>query len=47
MQHSELIPIGIIPTHTEITIRDAIAGNDDGFVEYMVSFAMVNNLLNK
>jgi hypothetical protein len=41
-QHSDLLPLDIIPRHSEITVRDAIGGNDDAFVKDMVSFAMVS-----
>ncbi|UJR27482.1 hypothetical protein I4U23_008767 [Adineta vaga] len=39
-QHTDLIPFDIIPRHSEITIRDAIAGRDEEFVKDMVSFGM-------
>jgi len=41
-QHNDSLPFGIIPRHTEITIQDAIAGNNEAFVKDMVSFAMVS-----
>jgi hypothetical protein len=41
-QHTDLIPLHMIPRQTEIAIRDAIGGNDDAFIEDMVSFAMVS-----
>jgi len=39
--HTNFLPFNIIPKHTERTIRDAINGNDEGFIQDMVSFAMV------
>ncbi|CAF0805197.1 unnamed protein product [Adineta ricciae] len=39
-QHTDLIPFGIIPRHSEVVIRDAIAGRDEEFVKDMVSFGM-------
>ncbi|CAF0901226.1 unnamed protein product [Adineta steineri] len=39
-QHAHLIPFNLIPRHSEITIRDAIGGNDEAFVKDMVTFAM-------
>lgn len=39
--HTNLLPLDIIPSHTERTIRDAINGYDEDFVQDMVSFAMV------
>ncbi|CAF0973172.1 unnamed protein product [Rotaria sp. Silwood1] len=38
--HTNLLPLHIIPTHTERTIQKAIGGNDEGFIQHMVSFAM-------
>jgi len=40
-QHKELIPFEIIPRHSEITIRDAVGGHDDEFINEMIAFAMV------
>ena len=40
-EHSDLLPLNIIPDHTEQTIRSAIGGDEAGFIEDMVSFAMV------
>ncbi|CAF2406550.1 unnamed protein product [Rotaria sp. Silwood2] len=40
-QHTDLLPLHIIPKHTEKTIRKAIGGNDEGFIQDMVSFAMI------
>ena len=39
--HTDLLPLDIIPHHTERTIRDAIQGNNDAFIQDMVAFAMV------
>ncbi|CAF1408458.1 unnamed protein product [Rotaria sordida] len=39
-QHTDLLPLHIIPRHTEKTIRKAIGGNDEGFIQDMISFAM-------
>ncbi|CAF1341441.1 unnamed protein product [Rotaria sordida] len=38
--HTDLLPLHIIPRHTERTIRKAIGGNDEGFIQDMISFAM-------
>ncbi|CAF1255952.1 unnamed protein product [Rotaria sordida] len=38
--HTDLLPLHIIPRHTERTIRKAIGGNDEGFIRDMISFAM-------
>ncbi|CAM4806430.1 unnamed protein product [Rotaria magnacalcarata] len=35
------LPFSIIPLHTEKTIRDAIAGHDDDFIQDMVEFGMI------
>ena len=35
------LPFSIIPRHTEITIRDAIRGRDEQFIDEMVQFGMV------
>jgi len=35
------LPFSIIPTDTEHTIRDAIQGQDDDFIQDMVEFGMV------
>jgi len=35
------LPFSIIPTHTEKTIRDAIQGRDQEFIDEMVQFGMV------
>lgn len=42
LHRSDCIPFEVIPRNTENVIRDSIAGNDDAFIEYMVSFAMVS-----
>ncbi len=35
------LPFSIIPRHTEKTIRDAIRGRDNEFINEMVQFGMV------
>ena len=35
------LPLSIIPQHTEKTIRDAIRGQDEEFINEMVEFGMV------
>ncbi len=40
--YMDLVPFHIIPRHSQITIRDAIGGNNEAFVKDMVSFAMVS-----
>jgi hypothetical protein len=37
----ECLPFSIIPKHTELTIRDAIHGQDKEFIKDMVEFGMV------
>ncbi|CAF0893011.1 unnamed protein product [Adineta steineri] len=39
-EHTYTIPFHLIPRHSEITIRDAIGGNDEAFVNDIVAFAM-------
>jgi hypothetical protein len=39
---TDLLPLHIIPKHTEQTIRKAIGEDQEAFVQEMVSFAMVN-----
>ena len=39
------LPFSIIPRHTEKTIRDAIRGRDEDFIEEMVEFGMVRESL--
>jgi hypothetical protein len=39
------LPFSIIPKNTEHTIRDAIHGEDDEFIQDMVEFGMVRTLL--
>ena len=39
------LPFSIIPQHTEKTIRDAIRGRDNEFIDEMVEFGMVRNTL--
>ena len=36
------LPLSIIPQHTEKTIRNAIRGQDEEFINEMVEFGMVN-----
>lgn len=43
-QHTDLLPLNIIPHNTERTIQRAIGGDAEGFVEDMLSFAMVSDL---
>jgi hypothetical protein len=38
------LPFSIIPRDTEYTIRDAIQGQDDEFIQDMVEFGMVRML---
>ncbi len=35
------LPFSIIPRHTEQTIRDAIHGRDNEFIQDMIEFGMV------
>jgi hypothetical protein len=35
------LPFSVIPTHIELTIRDAIGGRDEEFITDMVQFGMV------
>jgi len=37
------LPFSIIPLHTEKTIRDAIRGRDNEFIDEMVQFGMVRD----
>ncbi|CAF2240679.1 unnamed protein product, partial [Rotaria magnacalcarata] len=39
-EYTDLIPFGTIPRHSQITIRDAIDGNDEEFIKDIVLFAM-------
>ena len=41
-QHTDLLPLEMIPKHTERTIRDAIGGDDDAFIKDMIEFATVS-----
>jgi len=41
-QLTNLIPFEIIPRNTERTIRDAIVGKEEAFIQDMLSFAMVS-----
>ncbi|CAF2052582.1 unnamed protein product, partial [Rotaria magnacalcarata] len=44
-EYTDLIPFGTIPRHSQITIRDAIDGNDEEFIKDIVLFAMVSFVL--
>ncbi len=39
---TDLLPLHVIPKHTEQTIRKAIGEDQEAFIQDMVSFAMVN-----
>ena len=39
--HTDLLPLEMIPKHTERAIRDAIGGDDDAFIQDMIAFAAV------
>ena len=39
--HTGSLPLDIIPQHTERTIKKAIGGDEERFIQGMVSFAMV------
>lgn len=39
--HTELLPLHIIPKHTERTLRQAVGRHDEKFIREMISFAMV------
>ena len=39
------LPFSIIPKDTEITIRDAIQGRDEEFIQDMVEFGMVRKAI--
>ena len=39
--HTDFLPLNIIPHRTERTIRDAIQGNNEAFIQEMIAFAMV------
>ena len=41
--HTDLLPLHLIPQHTERTLRQAIGRYDEDFIEDMMSFAMVRS----
>ncbi|CAF3847247.1 unnamed protein product [Rotaria magnacalcarata] len=44
-EYTDLIPFGTIPRHSQITIRDAIDGNDEEFIKDIVLFAMFDTVM--